>query len=100
MLSFLKKILGLGSDAAAKIFRDGAEERRGQRAINEAEIAGAPQSGLRLWRSFLGWALAVAFIWEVIIRPIIETYWPGAVLPPSFMREISTLLLGMMGLGA
>lgn len=70
-----------------------------QSRTNEAEIASAPASRLRLWRSFLGWVLALVFAWEVVGRPIIMTYWPDTVLPPSMIGEISHLLLGMLGLG-
>ena len=71
----------------------------GQHRANEAEISGAPASRLRLWRGFLGWMLALVFAWEVVGRSIISTYWPAAVLPPSALEEVSTLLLGMLGLG-
>ncbi len=71
----------------------------GQHRANEAEIAGAPKSFLRLWRSFLGWVLALVFFWEVVGRSIILTYWPNTKLPPSMLEEISTILLGMLGLG-
>lgn len=98
-MGILKTIFGLGGKAIDKIFPDRAEARRAQSQINEAEVSGAPVSKLRLWRSFLGWALALCFIWEAAARPVIATYWPEATLPPSFMEEISGLLLGMLGLG-
>ena len=62
-------------------------------------MSGAPPSRLRLWRSFLGWALTLAFLWEVMVRPVILTYWPDTQLPPSVLEEITSLLLGMLGLG-
>ena len=71
----------------------------GQNRINEAEVAGAPASRLRLWRSFLGWILALVFAWEVIGRTIVLTYWPDVKLPPSMLAEIKYILLGMLGLG-
>lgn len=106
MFEVLKTVFGWGAKAVDAVTGrdDKAREEQGksqerQARINEAEISGAPQSGLRLWRSFLGWALAVAFLWEVMARPVIATYWPGALLPPSFMKEVTSLLLGMLGLG-
>ena len=78
---------------------DKSESRAAQARMNEREIENAPPSRLRLWRSFLGWALALAFVWEVMIRPVIMTYRPDAELPPSVLKEISTVLLGMLGLG-
>ncbi len=97
MFDILKSIFGIGEKALEKVFPDRARAREAQAKINEAEICGAPPSRLRLWRSFLGWALSLAFVWEAIARPIIVTYWPQVVLPPSAIREISSLLLGMLG---
>ena len=71
----------------------------GQNRINEAEVSGGPASHLRLWRGFLGWVLSLVFVWEVVVRTIIATYWPDVVLPPSVIKEVSHLLLGMLGLG-
>ena len=98
-MNFIQKIFGAGADALSKILGKNEEARKDQARLNEAEIAGAPASGLRLWRSALGWCLALAFIWEVIFRPVIVTYWPEAVLPPSFMQEVTGLLMGMLGIG-
>ena len=72
---------------------------QGQQRANEAEIQGAPASGLRLWRSFLGWVLALVFAWEIVGRAVVSTYWPQAVLPPSALEEVSHLLMGLLGLG-
>ena len=82
-----------------KILPDRAKVNEAQSRLNEAEISGAPVSRLRLWRSALGWILALAFAWEVALRPIIVTYWPEALLPPSALGEISKLLLALLGLG-
>lgn len=80
--------------------RVGQNEAQGR--INESEIAGAPQSRLRLWRSFLGWTLSLLFAWEVagrlivipLLLPELERY-----LPPSALDQILAVLLGMLGLG-
>ena len=80
MFDILKSIFGIGEKALEKVFPDRARAREAQAKINEAEICGAPPSRLRLWRSFLGWALSLAFVWEAIARPIIVTYWPQVVL--------------------
>ena len=84
---------------ADKVAPDKGKVIEGQNRINEAEVAGAPVSRLRLWRGFLGWILASVFAWEVVARPIIVTYWPDAKLPPSMLKEIMHILLGMLGLG-
>ena len=82
-----------------KVLPDRSKINDAQARINEAEVAGAPASHLRLWRSALGWVLAAAFAWEVIGRPIVLTYWPGVLLPPSVLGEVSKILLAMLGLG-
>ena len=87
-------LIGKGLD---KVFPDKAESRKQQAEINRAELEGAPPSRLRLWRSFLGWTLALLFVWETIARPIIVTYWPNATLPPSVLEEVIKLLLFMLG---
>ena len=98
MFSLIKSLFGIGGKALDKIFPDRAASREAQARINEAEVSGAPASRLRLWRSFLGWVLSIAFLWE-LVRPVVLHYWPGADLPPSMIKEITTLLLGMLGLG-
>ncbi len=82
-----------------RVLPDKSESRAAQSRINEQEVAGGPPSRLRLWRGFLGWALSLLFVWEVAGRTVILTYWPHVALPPSVLKEISALLLGMMGLG-
>lgn len=99
MFEFIAKVFGLGGKAIEKALGKDLERAKEQARINEAEISGAPQSRLRLWRSALGWALAFSFVWEVMARPIILTYWPNATLPPSFIKETTSLLLGMLGMG-
>ena len=90
---------GLGSKIVDRLLPDRAASREQQAKINEAEVAGGPASILRLWRSFLGWVLAIVFAWEVVGRNIILTYWPDTKLPPSMIKEVTQLLLGMLGLG-
>lgn len=106
MIGFIRELMGIGKalvGAGTKADKDALEARKAvansQAEINREEISGAPQSGLRLWRGALGWALCLCFVWEVIVRPVIGTYWPQAKLPPSFLQEITGLLLGMLGLG-
>ena len=99
MFGWLEAILGIGGKALDKVFPDRAASREQQARVNEAEISGAPSSRLRLWRSFLGWALALLFVWEVAGRTIIVTYWPDTKLPPSMLKEVMSMLLGMLGLG-
>ena len=95
-IPFLGDLLSKVTD---KIAPDKSKILEGQSKINELEIAGAPTSKLRLWRSLLGCLLVFAIAWELIGRPIITTYWPEATLPPSMLKEIMHILLGMLGLG-
>lgn len=98
MFGWLESLFGIGGKVLDKVLPDRAASREQQARINEAEVSGAPQSRLRLWRSFLGWVLSIGFVWEMV-RPAILHYWPSANLPPSMAKEIMTLLLGMLGLG-
>ena len=56
------------------------------------------------WRPFVGWVTAVALAWHFIISPIIlfSATIIGIQIPdlPSFdMETLTTILLGMLGLG-
>lgn len=93
-MSWLTDLIGKGVD---KIWPDKSKAREQQTALNQEELKGAPTSRLRLWRSFLGWALALCFVWEVMVRPVVTTYWPSVTLPPSMLEEVCKLLLFMLG---
>ena len=95
----LQTLLGLGGKLADRLLPDRLKSREQQARLNEAEVAGAPSSPLRLWRSFLGWVLSLSFAWEVLLRPLVQHYWPGADLPPSMLEDVTHLLLGLLGLG-
>lgn len=99
MWSFLAQ---LGSSLLKKVLPDRSKTNEAQAKINEAEISGAPNSPLRLWRSFLGWILSLLLLWEIPGRLIIiPLLCPEMVkeLPPSCLDQILTLLMGMLGLG-
>ena len=93
-MSWLTDLIGKGVD---KIWPDKSKAREQQTELNAEELKGAPSSRLRLWRSFLGWSLALCFVWEVMIRPVLVTYWPNLTLPPSMLEEVCKLLLFMLG---
>ena len=96
-LSSVPVLGGILEKGMDKLFPDKAESRKQQAEINKAELEGAPPSRLRLWRSFLGWVLALCFVWEVMVRPVLVTYWPNLTLPPSMLEEVCKLLLFMLG---
>lgn len=99
MWTFLAR---LGASLIGKILPDRSAVNQAQSRINEAEVAGAPSSRLRLWRSFLGWVLALLFTWEVlgrlIIVPVFFPQW-GKSLPPSSLDQVMSLLMYMLGVG-
>ena len=96
-MSWLSSITGLLGKGLDKIWPDKEKCREQQAALNQAELAGAPPSWLRRWRYFLGWILALLFVWEAVARPVIVTYWPDVTLPPSVLGEVVKLLLFMLG---
>ena len=95
-------LASLGATIIGKVLPDRSKTNEAQARINEAEVAGAPQSFLRLWRSFLGWILSILLVWEIagrlIIIPMFFPTW-GKTLPPSTLDQIMTLLMSMLGLG-
>jgi len=55
------------------------------------------------WRPFIGWVCGLAFCYHFIFQPLI-TYIMAAcghsfALPTFDMQELSTVLMGMLGLG-
>ncbi|MDO5483517.1 MAG: hypothetical protein Q4F27_01280 [Desulfovibrionaceae bacterium] len=97
----LGKALGNLARVADRLLSRNERRCEAQSRINESEVSGAPQSRLRLWRSFLGWALSLLFVWEVagrlILIPLLAPSW-ARNLPPSALEQITLLLLGMLGL--
>jgi len=59
----LGKALGNLARVADRLLSRNERRCEAQSRINESEVSGAPQSRLRLWRSFLGWALSLLFVW-------------------------------------
>ena len=57
--------------------------------LNERETENAPSSVLRLWRSFLGWVLALLFCWEVPVRLLLLPLLAPDLLDdlPRFFRQ-------------
>lgn len=74
----------------------------GQLAINQAE---ASNSNLFVagWRPWIGWVCGVAFAYHFVLQPLLAFIMAafGHVVPlPSFdMNALSTVLMGMLGLG-
>lgn len=100
-------------DLGTRLLRDltgNSRERQellaAQIRLNERETEHAPSSVLRLWRSFLGWVLALLFCWEVPVRLLLlrllllPLLAPDLLddLPPPTLDQILGLLAGMLGL--
>lgn len=74
----------------------------GQMEINKVEAA-HPSLFVSGWRSFIGWTCGAAFAFKFIGGPAIFviSQWFGhpITLPVFDFTEMSTILLGMLGLG-
>lgn len=55
------------------------------------------------WRPFIGWVCGVAFAYHFIAQPVLAFIMANngtqVVLPQFDMSELSTVLMGMLGLG-
>lgn len=77
------------------------EIAKGQMAVNQAEAAG----GLFVagWRPFVGWTCGAAFAYKFVLAPALAFGMTAAghpvTLPVLDFTEMSTVLLGMLGLG-
>lgn len=80
-----------------RILPDRAKLQEQNLGINaETERASA---GRMTPRKLLMYLLALLFAWESIGRPIIATYWPDVLLPPSMGKEIFMAISAMFGMG-
>lgn len=78
------------------------EIAKGQMAVNQAEAA---TGGLFVagWRPFIGWTCGAAFAYKFVLAPALAFGMTAAGHPISLpvldFTEMSTVLLGMLGLG-
>lgn len=78
------------------------ELAKGQMSINEAEAANTSLfvSG---WRPFIGWVCGAAFGYHFVLQPFLAFALSASGhkvdLPVFNMDELSTVLMGMLGLG-
>lgn len=74
-----------------------------QTAINQTEAMN-PDLFVSGWRPFIGWVCGVAFAYHFILQPLLAfavANAGGTVILPTFdMQELSTVLMGMLGLGS
>jgi hypothetical protein len=73
-----------------------------QADINKTEAASA-EIFVSGWRPFIGWVCGVAFAYHFIVQPLlafaIANTGGDAELPAFDMNALSTVLMGMLGLG-
>jgi hypothetical protein len=74
---------------------------QGQLAINQTEAASSDP--LQHWRGGLGWVCAAAYAFNFVVQPLLSAACAIAghplTLPVLELGELSTLTLGMLGLG-
>ena len=73
-----------------------------QMEVNKVEAASG-RLFVSGWRPFIGWVCGAAFAYHFVIQPFIAFAISSAgyaiVLPAFDMGELSTVLMGMLGLG-
>lgn len=56
------------------------------------------------WRPFIGWVCGLSFAYHFVLQPIITfcmaSFGHPVTLPEFDMQELSTVLMGMLGLGS
>ena len=97
MFGLLQSLFGLGEKAFDKIFPDRAKLQERQLEIN-AETERTSGGQLTPRKLFM-YVLVLAFTWEVMVRPVVVTYWPTTELPPSMLKEVMLAISSMFGLG-
>jgi len=79
-----------------------AEINKAQLEVNKVE-AGHTSRFISGWRPFTGWVCSVAMAYHFILQPLLTfiLYTSGneIVLPTFDMTTLTTVLLGMLGLG-
>ena len=75
---------------------------QGQIAVNQVEAA-SPSVFVAGWRPFIGWVCGLAFAYKFVLAPMaafaLAACGHPVVLPVLDFSEMSTVLLGMLGIG-
>ncbi len=73
-----------------------------QANVNAAEAA-SPSMFVAGWRPFIGWVCGVAFTYHYVLQPFLAFVYAAQghpiVLPEFDMESMTTVLIGMLGLG-
>lgn len=88
----------------ALALEDQAAVDTAQSATNTAE-ANSKNFFVMGWRPFIGWVCGAAFAWQFLFQPVFTYFvvlwgYKVPVLPTLNSSELTTVLLGMLGLGA
>lgn len=109
----ISAVSDLASTVIGKIWPDKTVQEReqlaatvaliqGQMAINQAE-AGNSSVFVAGWRPFIGWVCGAAFAYKFVLAPALAFGMTAAghpiTLPVLDFTEMSTVLLGMLGIG-
>jgi hypothetical protein len=90
------------SAAALQEFQLAVQADQSQAQINQIE-AGSKEIFVSGWRPFIGWVCGVAFAYHYVLQPLLAFGMASAghtvALPAFDMSELSTVLMGMLGLG-
>jgi hypothetical protein len=94
----------LAHEIATMAERHAQETKMAQIEVNKAE-AQHKSIFVSGWRPFIGWTCGTALAYHFVLAPIIlfATAYAGIEVPelPSFdMETLTTILLGMLGLGS
>ena len=110
-MSKLNVVSGIIDKVADKIddfTLDKAEKAQLIQEINKAQLevnkVEAGQTGLLVrWRPFLGWVLSIAFAYHFVLQPflifLLAMFGKQIQLPMFDMGTLTTVLMGMLGLG-
>lgn len=91
-----------GRESDLEEFRLALSADQMQADINRTEAA-SPELFIAGWRPFIGWVCGVAFCYHFIVQPLLAFAIANAggevKLPVFDMDALSTVLMGMLGLG-
>jgi hypothetical protein len=89
------ELLKLQQSAQFKEIDAALQASQAQTDIDKAEAQSTDP--LQHWRGGLGWVCVVGYAYSFIVQPIGVTFYPA--LHPLDIGQLSTLTLGMLGLG-
>ena len=108
-LDIVGKLIDKVTDNVDRFTLDKEEKAKLITEINKAQLevnkveAGHTSKFVSGWRPFTGWVCSVAMAYHFILQPLLTfvlyTFGNEVVLPTFDMGTLTTVLLGMLGLG-